>query len=90
MNESNEKPIQPILTEQEKTWRGHMKADMVKNLALLLMAQDQSLTMEQALSAVFNSDTYQKVQDERTTFYYQSPQYVFSFLENELKSGRIQ
>ena len=38
-----------------------MMADMVKNLALLLMEKNRELTMEQALSFVFNSDTYQKV-----------------------------
>ena len=59
----------------EKT---EMMADMVKNLALLLMEQDNSLTMEQALSIVFNSDTYRKVIDERTQFYYQSPRYIFA------------
>lgn len=37
-----------------------MKADMVKNLALLLLEKHADWTMEQALSAVFNSDTYQK------------------------------
>lgn len=70
----------------EKT---EMKIDMVKNLAFLLTKQDAKLSMEQALSIVFNSDTYWKVMDERTHFYYQSPQYVFSFLEEELKRGKV-
>lgn len=71
----------------EKT---EMMADMVKNLALLLMEQDGGLTMEQALTTVFNSDTYRKVMDERTLFYYQSPKYVFAFLEEELKKGKFE
>ena len=66
-----------------------MKMDMVKNLALLLIERDSALTMEQALSIVFNSDTYQKVVNENTTLYYQSPRYVFSFLDNELKRGKV-
>lgn len=70
----------------EKT---EMKIDMVKNLAFLLAKQDTKLSMEQALSIVFNSDTYWKVMDEQTHLYYQSPKYVFSFLEEELKRGRI-
>ena len=70
----------------EKT---EMMADMVKNLALLLMEQDNSLTMEQALSIVFNSDTYRKVIDERTQFYYQSPRYIFAFLNEELKNAKF-
>jgi len=66
-----------------------MMADMVKNLALLLMEQNERLTMEQALSIVFNSDTYRKIVDERVRFYYQSPKYVFAFLEEELKKGKL-
>jgi hypothetical protein len=67
-----------------------MIADMVKDLAFLLMEQNPELTMEQSLSTVFNSDTYQKILNEKTTLYYQSPRYVFSFLDSELKSGRMQ
>lgn len=67
-----------------------MIADMVKDLAILLMEQNHELTMEQSLASVFNSDTYQKILNEKTTLYYQSPRYVFSFLDNELKSGRMQ
>ena len=67
-----------------------MMADMVKNLALLVIEQNEGLTMEQALSTVFNSDTYRKVIDERAQFYYQSPKYVFAFLEEELKKGKLE
>ena len=72
------------MSEQEQ-----MKMDMVKNLALLLIEQDSTLTMEQALSIVFNSDTYQKLMIDDTRLYYQSPRYVFSFLDNELKIGKL-
>ena len=61
---------------------------MVKNLAFLLMKKD-SLTMEQALSIVFNSDTFQKIQDDNTHLYYQSPRYVYDFLDKELKLGKV-
>jgi len=70
------------MSEQEQ-----MKLSMVKNLALMVMENDPSLSMEQALSVVMNSDTYQKLQNEATRLYYQSPGYVYSFLENELKTG---
>ena len=69
--------------------RDQMTFDMVKNLALLLMERDPSLSMEQALSTVINSDTYQRLLDDRTRLYYQSPRYVFSFLDSELKTGSI-
>ncbi|UKK59908.1 MULTISPECIES: hypothetical protein [Prevotellaceae] len=66
-----------------------MKLDMVKHLALRLMDENSQLTIEQALSTVINSDTYQRLQDDATGLYYQSPGYVYSFLENELKTARV-
>lgn len=41
-----------------------MKADMVKKLAIMLMSQNKGMNMNDALSVVFNSDTYQKIMDE--------------------------
>ena len=66
-----------------------MKAYMVNRLAVMLMQQHEGMSMQEALSMVFQSDTYQKMLDDKTRLYYQSPMYVFSFLEKELKSGRM-
>ena len=67
----------------------HMKLDMTKNLAVLLMKENPDLTMEQALSTILNSDTYQRILNEKTHLFYQSPRYVYSFLVNELKTGKM-
>ena len=67
-----------------------MKLDMTKNLAVLLMKENPDLTMEQALSTILNSDTYQRILNEKTHLLYQSPRYVYSFLVNELKTGKMQ
>lgn len=67
-----------------------MKLDMTKHLAVLLMDDNPDLTMEQALSAVLNSDTYQRLQNEATHLYHQSPRYVYTFFVNELKTGRME
>lgn len=66
-----------------------MKLDMVTKLASLLMEGQPELTMEQALSIVLNSDTYQRLLEDNTTLYYQSPRYVFSFLQTELQTGKV-
>ena len=66
-----------------------MKLDMVKHLALRLVADQPELTMEQALSTVINSETYQRLQRDTTGLYYQSPGYVYSFLQNELKTAKV-
>ena len=67
----------------------HMKLDMTKNLAVLLMDDNPDLTMEQALSAVLNSDTYLRLQNDNTHLFHQSPRYVYDFLDKELKSGKM-
>lgn len=66
-----------------------MKLDMTKNLAVLLMKENPDLTMEQALSTILNSDTYQRILNEKTHLFYQSPRYVYSFLVDELKTGKM-
>ena len=72
------------MNEQEQ-----MKLDMVKNLTLLLIDNDSNLSMEDALATVLNSDTYTRLMRDSTRLYYQSPRYVYSFLESELKTGSI-
>lgn len=69
--------------------REQMKLDMVKNLAALLMDDNPKLSMEKSLFIVLNSDTYQRLLRDTTHLYYQSPRYVYSFLHNELVSGRV-
>lgn len=68
----------------------HMKLDMVTKLASLLMEDQPQLTMEQAISTVVNSDTYLRLQEDESALYYQSPRYVYSFLVNELKTGKVE
>ena len=60
-----------------------MKLDMVTKLASLLMEKQPELTMEQALSIVL------RLLEDNTTLYYQSPRYVFSFLQTELQTGKV-
>ena len=69
--------------------KGEMKADLVKNLAILLMNENKEMKIDEALAIVFNSDTYQKIMNDKAGLYFQSPRYFFSFLESELKNGKI-
>ena len=66
-----------------------MKAYMVNRLAMMLLEHNQEMSMEQALGVVFNSDTYQKIMNDKTRVYYQSPLYVYAYLDQELKEGKI-
>ena len=66
-----------------------MKNSIVAEMAAMLMEKDKALTLEKALSFVINSDTYQKLLDNRTRLYFQAPGYVFSFLEHEMRTGKL-
>lgn len=61
---------------------------MSKDLVLLLM-EDFELDMKTALRTLYTSDTYAKLQDTRTGLYFQSPRYVYDFLKNEIKTGKM-
>ncbi len=65
-----------------------MKDDMVTQLAILLIENNKAQTMSDALSVVINSETYQRVMEDKTALYYQSPRYVYDFLQNELTLGK--
>ena len=66
-----------------------MKADLVTELANMLMSNDANISMDQALEDVFNSETYQTLLDNKTQLYYQSAGYVMSYLQNELLTGKM-
>lgn len=59
---------------------------MVKDLILLLIER-RNLDIETALDMLCTSDTYIKLKDKRTGLYFQSPLYVYDFLEKEILTG---
>ena len=65
-----------------------MKDNMVTKLAVLLIQHGETSTMQDALSTVLNSETYQLLLNDKTSLYYQSPYYVYDFLVNELHEGK--
>ncbi len=66
-----------------------MKDDMVTKLAILLIEDDKAKTMTEALDTVINSETYQRLIDDKAALYFQSPRYVYDFLQNELTIGKV-
>ena len=66
----------------------YMKEAIATDLAELL-AKDFSMNIAESLDTLYNSETYAKLSDPNTGLYFQSAQYVYSFLKNELSTGRI-
>ena len=61
----------------------YMNECMTRDLAVMLVEEYQ-LSLPKALNILYNSDTYKKLQDERTGLYFQSPVYVYNFLKQEI------
>ncbi|MBS1321584.1 MAG: hypothetical protein HP046_17220 [Parabacteroides sp.] len=62
--------------------------NIAKDIVLLLM-EDFNMDMKTALHTLYTSDTYTKLQDTKTGLYFQSTRYVYDFLKNEIKSGKM-
>lgn len=60
-----------------------MKEDMTIALAQILM-EEKFYSMEEALSAVYNSITFRNLQNTATGYYYQSAGYLYDDLQKEL------
>jgi hypothetical protein len=63
-----------------------MQEDLYAELVALLMER-WHYPMETALDTLYNSETFSRLQDKNTGLYYQSPGYIYSYLENELTQG---
>ena len=66
----------------------YMNECMMRDLAMMLI-KEYNISLPEALGMLYNSETYEKLQDPRTGLYFQSPVYVFDFLQRELKQGKI-
>lgn len=60
----------------------HVAADII-----VLLMEKRGLTFEEAVDTLYNSDTYAKLCNKDCGLYFQSPKYVYSFLEHELLTG---
>ena len=63
-----------------------MKEDVCAELIALLM-KDRHYTMSETIDMLYNSDTYNRIQDQSTGLYYQSPGYSYAFLQQEFLTG---
>ncbi len=61
---------------------------MARDLVMMLM-ENHSMSLSEAFDALYASVTFQKLQDRRSGLFFQSPGYVYSFLEEELLTGKI-
>lgn len=61
----------------------NMKEDIVKEMISRLM-EEHDFSMQEAFDAVYNSLLFEKLNNPKTGLYFQSPDYVYSYLKDEL------
>lgn len=67
----------------------YMNECTTRDLALMLV-EDYNISLPEALNILYNSETFQKLQDEKTGLYYQSPVYIYDYLKRELTLGKLE
>lgn len=67
----------------------YMLEGMTRDLAVMLMER-RKMPMTDALDTLYNSETYEKLSDPRSGLYFQTPGYVYDFLDKEIEYGRMQ
>ena len=67
----------------------YQKEGAAKDLVSLMM-ESYGWTISQAIDALYTSETYKKICDPKTGLYFQGPVYLYSFLKNELETGKMQ
>lgn len=65
-----------------------LQEELCAELVEILM-DEWHYSMQEALGVLYNSDTFAIIQDEETGLYYQSSGYVYTFLDEELKTGKV-
>lgn len=66
----------------------YMNECTVRDLVLMLM-EERGLSFHEALDTVYNSETYAKLIDPATGLYFQSPAYIYSYLDKEIATGKM-
>ena len=54
-----------------------------------MLMEEYDWDMRRALDELYLSETYKKLNDTKCGLYYESAVYVFSFLKNEIETGKI-
>ncbi len=65
-----------------------MKDDLCTELTGFLV-DEYHYSPQEAIDVLYTSETFERIQDNSTGLYYQSPGYVYSFLQNELTTAKV-
>ena len=66
----------------------HLQEALTVELTQMLM-ENWGYSMQEALTVLYNSDTFERLSDPATGLYFQSAGCIYDYLQNELTSGKI-
>lgn len=69
--------------EQHEADKQFLIEGLTLDLVEMLMA-DRGVTSDEAMTLLYESDTYAKIENERTGLYYSSAVYAYSMLQEEM------
>lgn len=76
------------LTDEEKRDFEFLRERKLAQLAALLI-EERGLSIGNAFRELYNSETYAKINDPRSGLYVQSARYLYSYLDNEMNTGKV-
>lgn len=65
-----------------------MQEELCIELAQILV-DEWNYDIEEALTELYNSETFERLNNPATGLYYQSAGYIYNFLRNEMTTGRF-
>lgn len=67
----------------------HMEVEFLATDLTQMLMEHYGWDMIKALDVLYGSETFARVNDPECGLYYQSAVYVFSFLMNEIETGKV-
>lgn len=77
------------MTQDEQRDFEFLRERRLAQVAALLI-EERGLNFNDAFRELYNSKTYEMLSDPRSGFYIQSARYIYSYLEKELNTGRLE
>ena len=56
---------------------------------IAMLCDDKKIELDEAMNMFYNSQVFEKLQDEQTGLYLESSAYVYGLYKDELKFGKI-
>lgn len=71
-----------------KLYHGQYRLECMECDLATLLVEKRGLTLRKALSVLYDSEIYRLLQKPNTGLFFQSPHYVYSYLQEEIDKGK--